>query len=168
VTRVKAAQLGIPFVAARIFNVVGPGQSEGHVCGRFAALVAGSVRGARLEVGPLEPTRDFVDVRDVASALLLLSQKGTRGATYNVGSGRETPIQAVLAALLRSSGLEGRVQIVQQPARAAGVRRHFADVSKLAALGFQPRYALTDSLDAILTYYDELRRRPSPDARPAA
>src|SRR5205085_3746093 len=60
--RVKAERAGLPFVLARIFSVVGPGQTETHVCGRFAAQVAAlaGIPHPALEVGPLDPTRDFI------------------------------------------------------------------------------------------------------------
>ncbi|HEX4381624.1 MAG TPA: NAD-dependent epimerase/dehydratase family protein, partial [Myxococcales bacterium] len=90
IVRVKAAQSGLRFVAARIFNVVGPGQSESHVCARFAAQLAAGA--ATLTVGPLSTTRDFIDTRDVAAALRLLASRGESGGVYNVASGEETPI----------------------------------------------------------------------------
>src|SRR5205814_9916408 len=123
-----------------VFNVVGPGQSDGHVCGRFAAQLAR--RPQRLEVGSLKTTRDFIDVRDVAAALLLVSRKAEQGGVYNVASGRETPIRAVLAALLEVSGLTGQVDVVSRAAQSAGVSRQVADVSRLTRLGFSPRRSL--------------------------
>jgi nucleoside-diphosphate-sugar epimerase len=155
-TRVKAARGGFAFVSARIFNVVGPGQSESHVCGRFAAQLAAaatSSRGAILNVGPLETTRDFIDVRDVADALILIARKGERGGSYNLAGGREVPIRFALSELLRISGLSGQVQLAPQGGRPAGVQRHFADVSRLRGLGFVPTYSLTESLQDLFRYY---------------
>src|SRR5205085_533500 len=115
----------LPFVLARIFSVAGPGQTETHVCGRFAAQVAAlaGIPHPALEVGPLDPTRDFIDVRDVASALWLLAQAREPGSTYNVASGRETAIHAVLSDLLRIAGLEGRARISQRSGHPGGVTR---------------------------------------------
>jgi GDP-4-dehydro-6-deoxy-D-mannose reductase len=168
VTRLEAARCGIAWVTARIFNVVGPGQAESHVCGRLAAELASpaSSRGTALSVGPLDTTRDFIDVRDVASALLLLARSGEHGGTYNVASGRETPIQLILSELLRISGLNGQVQIAPQSGHPRGVRRHFADVSRLQGLGFVPTCSLTASLEDLFRYYQELSRlRASSDDR---
>jgi GDP-4-dehydro-6-deoxy-D-mannose reductase len=157
IARVGAARRGFAFVTARIFNVVGPGQSEAHVCARLAAQLATS--GCRtLHVGPLDPTRDFIDVRDVAAALLVLADRGERGGTYNVASGRETSIRAVLAELLGICGSEG-VAIVARSDHPSGVQRHFADVSRLAALGFRPEYSLKASLGDLAAYYRGLLAR---------
>jgi nucleoside-diphosphate-sugar epimerase len=167
IARVAAARNGFAFVTARIFNVVGPGQSESHVCARLASQLA-TLRPAALEVGALDPTRDFIDVRDVAAALLLLAQRGERGGTYNVASGRETPIHSVLSELLRISGLNGQVEITRHHSGSSGgVRRHFADVSRLRALGFTPAYSLSQSLDDLFRYHQALQRPYDPERVPA-
>ena len=155
VVRIHAARSGFGFVTARIFNVVGPGQSESHVCARLAAQLAslGSSRPAALEVGPLDTTRDFIDVRDVAAALLLLAQRGERGGTYNLASGRETPIRVILSELLRISGLSGAVEIARRADQPAGVARHYADVSRLQRLGFVPAYSISESLRDLYRYH---------------
>jgi nucleoside-diphosphate-sugar epimerase len=166
IMRLIAARCGIAWVTARIFNVVGPGQTESHVCGRLAAELASAASslGMVLNVGPLDTTRDFIDVRDVAAALLVLAQSGERGGTYNVASGRETPIQLILSELLRISGLNGQVRIAPQSGQPAGVQRHFADVSRLQGLGFVPACSLSASLEDLFRYYRGLRR-PSDDDR---
>lgn len=158
VARIKAARSGLAFMVARIFNIVGPGQDENHVCGRLAAQLASLAdsRHPLLEVGPLEPTRDFIDVRDVAAGLLLLAQRGERGGTYNLASGSETPIQFILSELARVSGLNGRIRIARRDDRPAGVPRHFADVSHVRRLGFVPAYSIRDSLADLFRYHEQL------------
>ena len=156
VTRIKAGHGGFAFINARIFNIVGPGQMESHVCGRFAAQLASptSPSVAILKVGRLNTTRDFIDVRDVADALLLLSQSGRPGATYNVASGRETPIHFVLSELIRLSGWTGQVETADE--RQADIMRQFADISRLEQLGFAARYPISASLEDVLRYYQRL------------
>jgi len=156
VARVLTVKADVPLIVARIFNIVGPGQEERHVCGRFAAQAAAIVRGdalPRLTIGDLRPTRDFIDVRDVAQALVILSQHGTPGEAYNVASGTEVAIGDVLALTLRAAGLEGKVSIAEQYSRAADVARAFADIGKLRACGFEPAFSLERMIADLLTYY---------------
>jgi GDP-4-dehydro-6-deoxy-D-mannose reductase len=142
-TKLAAERIaGDRVVVARIFNVVGPGQDETHVCGRLAAQLASGA--TRIEVGPTDTTRDFIDVRDVASALFLLAERGRAGETYNVAGGRETSIQAVLSELIRIYG--ATVEIVRRDGVPAGVHRHVADIARLRQLGFTPSFSLADSL----------------------
>ncbi len=156
VARVLALRHGIPMLCARIFNIVGPGQDERHLCGWLASQLAPIARGVRrpeIEVGPLNTTRDFIDVRDVANALYLLSNTGTDGETYNVASGLETPVQHVYDELLRISGLDGVVNVVRRSARPSDMPRNYADISKLRKLGFSLSCSLERSLKDVYEYY---------------
>ncbi len=136
-------------IVARIFNVIGPGQTETHVCGRIASQLA--LGSETLEVGPLHATRDLVDVRDVAEALAMLGERGEPGATYNVASGRECSIEAVVRELIDLSG--AKVRLVQRDGVAAGIARQVADVRKL---GMPARIPLRQSLADLLYYYYRL------------
>jgi nucleoside-diphosphate-sugar epimerase len=140
---------------ARIFNVVGAGQDERHVCGRFVAqAVAARASGAAvLQVGDLSPTRDFIDVRDVASALLVLVQSSLASDAYNVCSGRETAIRDVLAIALHSADMPDDLTIEPSYRRAADASRSVGDNSKLRALGWAPRFSLEESIADVTSYY---------------
>jgi GDP-4-dehydro-6-deoxy-D-mannose reductase len=145
----------LPVVRARIFNLVGPGQDERHAAGRFAgrlAAMAGAGAPRRLEVGSLAPTRDWMDVRDAASALALLARRGEPGRAYNVATGVEVPVREVLDALVRRSGMAVGVR-EDRAGPPPGEPRHVADVGRLRALGFAPAYALRDTLAELWDYY---------------
>jgi len=155
-TRILAAQHGLRVVWARLFNLVGPGQDERHLFGAVAAqltAIGAGLRPPELELGALDPTRDFVDVRDAADALWLLAQHGEPGLAYNVASGAETSIGAAVALLIDAAGLDGRVAIRPLPPRALDVPRHWGDIGRLRGLGFAPRIPLRDSARDLLAYY---------------
>ena len=156
-SRILTRRYAIPAVWARLFNLVGPGQDERHVCGRFAAQIAAIARGVSpplIDVGDLTPTRDFIDVRDVAAALLTLAAHGRPGDVYNVASGTETPIEHVLMITLRLAGLEKRVEIRRGAYhRPADIPRHAGSVTRLAGLGVRRQYELERSLRDVLAYY---------------
>ena len=150
-TRIRGRRHDISTVVARIFNVVGPGQDDQHVCGRFVSqLCAGS---ERIHVRNLETSRDFTDVRDVATALVRLGEKGECGTTYNVASGKEVYISEVLRRLIERTGFVGEVVSVPSQWDAVDVPRQVADISRLRALGFEHKHALGESLHDLVTYY---------------
>lgn len=158
VSRIVAKQRKLPVVWARIFNPAGPGQDERHLCGRLAqqaTAIAAGVIPPTLEVGALTATRDFVDVRDVARGLrvLALAPSDVDGQAYNLGSGREDRTEQVLTDVLRFTGIEDTVRLVRLPPRPMDIPRHFADITRLRALGYEPRYALSDSLRDVVDYY---------------
>jgi GDP-4-dehydro-6-deoxy-D-mannose reductase len=139
---------------ARIFNVVGAGQDERHVCGRFAAqAVSAYAPGTPLHVGDLSPTRDFIDVRDVAAALLILMRSENASGAYNVCSGKETPIGDVLAMTLRSADLPEDIGVESSYHRNADASRSVGDNSKLRALGWAPQLSLERSVADVVAYY---------------
>ena len=155
-SRVASARHGIDTVWARIFNVVGAGEDDRHVGPELARQAAEIVHGLRpptIDAGDLEPTRDFVDVRDVAHALVTIAERGEAGATYNVATGRETPVRALLDAVLDAAGLRTAVEIRRRAVPPSAVRRHVADIHRLRSLGFSPRADLNDSARDMVRYY---------------
>jgi GDP-4-dehydro-6-deoxy-D-mannose reductase len=163
--RILAERHGIPAVWARIFNPVGPGQDERHLCGWLGQQVAAIADGAhppKVSVGPLHTTRDYIDVRDVASALRLLATRAKPNLVYNVASGRETSGQWLLDTMLGLLGLADRVVVEHLPGRAVDIDRVCAEVSRLADLGHCSLYRLDQSLADVLTYYRDCVSR---DAR---
>ena len=160
VADVLAAAHGLSLCVARLFNPVGPGLHERHLPAWLARQVAEIAAGRGepvIEVGPLDTTRDFVDVRDVADAIRAIALQDAPGV-WNIASGRETPTQAILDGLVRAAGLQGRVEIRRQPRRPADVPRHVASVDKLCAL-VPPRFTLDDALGELLAWYrDDVAR----------
>lgn len=155
IARIISAQHGLPLVVARIFNPLGAGQDERHLTSWVAmqAVEVAAGRRTAIEVGPLDTTRDFIDARDAAAALVLLAARGMRGTTYNVASGIETCVSDVLTEAVRAAGLPADIPTDRRPGRPSDVPRHFADTARLRALGFHPRWSLAASMDEVVAYY---------------
>jgi 3-dehydroquinate synthase len=156
VSRILTARYGLPAVWARIFNLVGPGQEERHFCGRIASMAAAITAGLLppvIEVEPLTATRDFLDVRDAARALVLLAREAEHGGVYNVGSGVESPVEAVFQSIVTQAGLDGGIEVERKPPRPADIPRYVADVRRLRSLGFAAELPLEQSLGDLLAWY---------------
>jgi len=90
---------------ARVFNPVGPGLPPTQAFGEFAAqLLAQGSDPLPLVTGNLEARRDFIDVRDVARAIIAISLRGQSGLVYHVGTGKSRPVGEGLEHLIRLSG----------------------------------------------------------------
>ncbi len=156
VARVVASQHGLSISQARIFNLIGPGLQDCHLPAVLAARLAEIVRGLadpQLRVGRTEATRDFVDARDAASALVLL-MRAPSPTFVNVASGHETRIGELLEMFVASSGVVD-VPIERVDGRPAGVSRAWASVRRLRDLGHVPRYPLIDTVNDMLGYFDD-------------
>jgi len=148
-------------VITRLFNSLGTGQSPRFAVADFAQRIADIATGRappRLVTGDLDVTRDFTDVRDVVRAYLMLLDRGVSGEPYNVCSGREAGLRAVVT---RLAGLAGvAVELVVDPARLrpGEQRRMVGDPAKLAAAtGWTAAIPLDQTLQDILQ--DEIRKR---------
>jgi GDP-4-dehydro-6-deoxy-D-mannose reductase len=89
---------GLPVMVARVFNVIGPGQSREFLVGSVVAQAVEMALGEQsaVDVGNVATARDFIDVRDVAEALLLLAHRGREGEAYNVCCGRPVFVREIL------------------------------------------------------------------------
>jgi UDP-glucose 4-epimerase len=99
--RQLARRRGFPAVIARLFNVVGPGETNAHVVPEIIAqLKAGR---SRLRLGNTTAKRDFIHVSDAAAGFAALATAGDlppgEPITINLGTGRAYSIAEVLALL---------------------------------------------------------------------
>lgn len=146
---------GLHVVVGRVFNIAGRGAPPNTSLGAFAEQLRDIAAGRRepvMRVGNLSGRRDFVDVDDVASALVALAMKGEAGELYNICSGRSVSIGELLDQLIKSSGLEVRIETEPARLRAGDVPEVYGSAAKIHAVcGWTARVSLTDSLCAMLT-----------------
>jgi nucleoside-diphosphate-sugar epimerase len=143
---VRAARLNA--VVLRVFNPIGPGMPASTLAGRIAAGLRGG--DAEVRVGSLAAHRDFVDVRDVADAVLTaVRAPGPLPPVLNVGSGRATPLREVADSLAECAGPGRRIaeDAAGGSARSAEVPWQRADIGAIGrALGWAPTIDLSTSL----------------------
>lgn len=146
---------GLPIIATRTFNLLGPGDTERSLIGKVARALACRKLGIEhglIRVGHLDAVRDYCDVRDAAQAYVMLLEKGVPGERYNVCSGRGIPMHDLVFYLVQRAGLPVEIVEVAAGAHAApSVQWMVGYPGKLAdATGWRPRYALAQSLDDTL------------------
>ena len=142
---------------ARPFNHIGPGQAENFAVSGFAKQVAEvslGLRSPEIQVGDLNVTRDFTDVRDIVDAYLELLLKGKSGEVYNIGSGHERKLSEILATLISIAGISANITIDPGRFRIAEQRRLVCNASKLKQqTGWQLRRQLNETLNETLQYW---------------
>ncbi len=136
-------------IVARPFNHIGPGQDPRFVVASFARQLADIAAGAPplLQVGNLEAQRDFLDVRDVVAAYVLLLANGRSGEVFNISSGHPVAIREVLRQLITIARVPVEIREDSERMRASELPLLSGDSTKLRAeLGWEPRFTLTESL----------------------
>lgn len=146
-------------VMARPFNHIGPGQSPRFAISDFARQVMEIYLGRRpplLQVGDVDVTRDFTDVRDVVRAYSLLLERGRNGEIYNVCSGREYRIRDLLHQLMTIAGVEAKIEQDASRLRRAEQRRMVARYDVLLRdTNWQPEIPMEQSLQDLLNDWKE-------------
>ena len=147
--RAFAADRGIDAAIVRLFNVIGPGETNPHL---LPAIVAQLREGrTSINLGNTWPKRDYIDVLDAAggfaAAALGSNSEGVACETVNLGSGQQYSVDEILARMRSVLGLEFEVR--QDPTRMRAVDRPFlgADISHIAEVfGWRPAHELDETL----------------------
>lgn len=146
-------------VMARPFNHIGPGQSERFAIADFARQVAEIRLGRRkpvLQVGDIDETRDFTDVRDVVRAYATLLKNGRNGNVYNVCSGVERSVRSLIEHLIALANVDVQVEQDASRMRPAELRRLWGSFAKLQTdTGWQPQIKVEQSLADIMNDWEK-------------
>jgi GDP-4-dehydro-6-deoxy-D-mannose reductase len=141
-------------IRLRLFNHIGPGQSEAFVSAAFAAQIARIEAGLQpplMRVGNLAAERDFSDVRDIACAYEAAARHGVAGEAYNIASDRPVAIAQLLTGMLARASVAIRIEHDQARMRPSDVPRVVGDSRRFRdATGWQPQRPLDQTLDDIL------------------
>jgi UDP-glucose 4-epimerase len=144
------SRTSIPTIICRFFNAFGPNETNPHLIPEIQAQI---VEGKReIELGNLEPKRDFIHTSDMANAIYLLMHKFEEGVDiFNLGQGREYSVTEIVEAFEYCLG--EKITIKQHPERIRKVERMhlLADVSKLKAfIGWEPKIGIFEGIKTLL------------------
>jgi dTDP-glucose 4,6-dehydratase len=103
-TQNYADAYGLPAVVTRMFNNYGPRQNPRYVTG---TIVTQALERERIELGNLDPRRDFCFCTDGVRAHLLVATNGTPGAVYCFGQGESISIGEWSELILRLGEEQG-------------------------------------------------------------
>jgi nucleoside-diphosphate-sugar epimerase len=136
-------------VVLRPVNVCGPHPAPDTFPGKLLRLFDTAARtGGRVPVTIADAVRDWVDVRDVAAAVVCASTAPDAAGAYNIGSGTAVPMREFIGLLAAVAGL-GPDRIEERGPAPAGTTGRWiqADVTAAARdLGWRPRTGLRTSL----------------------
>src|SRR5690606_10350791 len=136
---------GVEVVIARSFNHAGPGQDERFVFPSMARQLVRIRRGEAepvLRVGNLEVYRDFLDVRDVVRAYLLLMERGRNRGVYNVCSGVTRSLKDMVTQLVEISATGARLEVDPERVRPVDIPVLYGDAGRLRRLGWTPEIGM--------------------------
>lgn len=146
------ADAGAGAVVLRLFNALGPGLQATTLPKSATVKLRQALeqRAPSLRFGSLEAFRDFVDVRDVAEALILAATlEALPSAVLNLGSGQATQARSLVQMLAQMASFDGEIlEDGEGSPRRGEIPWQQADIGlTVSSLGWQPRWSLRDSLE---------------------
>ena len=135
----------LPIILSRPFNYTGCGQSPNFLIPKI--VNAFKDRKRAIELGNLDVSRDFSDVRDVVAAYLRLLGTDISAQAYNICSGTATSLLSVIDSLNELAGYDIQVSINSNFIRSDEIKTLYGSPALLeAAIGNYRKYALSDTL----------------------
>lgn len=147
----------LPVYLVRAFSHSGPGQRTVAVLSDWAfqtAKIELGLRPPQIDVGNMDVTRDYMDVRDTVRAYCDILEKGKPGTPYNVCSGTGYKLGDLLDIIISFSSK--KIDIVPDPSRLRPVDIPIliGSPAKLKqTTGWQPRIKIEKTLRDLFDYW---------------
>lgn len=149
-------------VIVRPHNVYGPDMGWEHVIPQLVLRMKG------LADSPVDPvpfpiqgtgaqTRSFVYIDDFIDGLMVAIERGEHLGIYHVGTMEEITIGDVSRMIGEFFGRH--IRIVPSAPAAGGANRRCPDITKIARLGYQPRFLFRDGLPCVARWYADNAHR---------
>jgi UDP-glucose 4-epimerase len=157
------AERHLPTVCLRYFNVFGPRQDpKSPYAAAVPIFIDCATKNKPITIfGDGMQTRDFIFVKEVASANAFFATKSRATGVFNIAGGRRTTVNELARKICHL--LVSRSDIRHVAERPGDVRHSHAALKKSRAAGFHPSNSLDMGLAATISLQVRLR-----DARPAA
>ena len=152
IAQAYAVSFGLPLLVTRGSNNYGPHQYPEKL---VPVLITNAIDDMPLPLyNDGSAVRDFVFVEDHCRAIDLVLHQAPAGSVFNVGSGAETNGLQVAEAVLDIMGKpRSLIQFVAD--RPGHDYRYALDISRIAALGWEPKVTFAEGLERTVRWYQE-------------
>lgn len=136
----------------RFFNVYGPGQESDWVVPIF---INKALKNEPITIfGKGNQTRCFTYVEDIADGVLKVFERGKKGEAYNIGNNQPTTIMELAGIVKDVTGSRSEIKNLEfgneTRLKEREIEYRIPDISKMKALGWQPRTMIKEGVKKIL------------------
>src|SRR6058998_1405917 len=155
---------GVPGVVTRMFNNYGPRQNPRYVTG---TIITQALERETIELGALEPMRDFCFCTDGVRGHLTVAAKGIPGDLYVYGQGKNISMRDWAELILRVGREQGYWEAREVVSTAERYRPGASEVMALRVgyeklnreTGWEPRVTWEEGVARTIAWYAENRPR---------
>jgi nucleoside-diphosphate-sugar epimerase len=141
----------VPICIIRPFSITGVGEQKEHL---IPTLIESCMTGKQVNF-VAEPTHDFIDVEDVVSGILSLSQHGARGI-FELGNGQKYSNHDVLEMVENITGKKANINRVSS-LRSYDNQEWISTNFKARGFGWLPRKSLGQSIQEMVNAYETVK-----------
>ena len=148
---------GLRTIICRPHNFYGPDMGYEHVIPQFTVKMKAlsknsSVKEIDFKIqGTGQETRAFCYIDDAIEGIILCATKGISGEIYNIGTEDEVSIGDLAEQVSDELGL--RIRIVSGKLSPGSTKRRCPDITRMRALGYEPKVSLRDGLRKTIAWY---------------
>lgn len=140
-SKFRSKQLGLEWVWGRIFSLYGDNEPSGRL---FPDLIRNLKLNKQVNLSSCEQNWDYLHVRDGASAIVSLGEKGFAGEVYNIANGNYKPLKCFVEEA--KCILNSNSEIIYGP-RAVPFISLQPDVSKISKhTGWMPKISFKEGV----------------------
>ena len=147
-------ETGIQSIALRLFNAVGPRETNLHVIPHIFLTTNDT---NIIPLGNIEPKRDYIHVNDIANAFHKVTQNRTNlngFDIFNIGTGKEYSVIDLVNMIGDILGKDLEIHEKEDRVRKVERMHLIADISKIKNfVGWEPNISLKDALINTAQYY---------------
>lgn len=153
-------EYGTKWISLMPTNLYGPRDNfdlnNSHVLPAFIRRFIEAVESGAKKVtlwGSGAAQREFLHVDDLASAVVLASEKYDSSMPLNIGSGNSLSIKELAQKVAHAAGFRGEIE--WDSTKPDGTPRKTLDISRIKALGWKPAIALDEGIASTIAWYKE-------------
>lgn len=143
----------LPLTVARIFNPIGIGMHERFLIPSLINQINDTIIGTRktIEVSRLDALRDYINVRDIASAIQVLIENDPKRSSYNIGSGIATSNWQLIETIMKEFKLINEPELKETSVDQEKLVAVQADISRISnEFKWKPKYTVDETIKEIV------------------
>ena len=151
-------EYGLRWISLMPTNLYGPHDNfnlqDSHVLPALIRKFVEAQAAGQSEVtlwGSGSPLREFLHVDDLASAVLVASEKYDQSVHLNVGTGNDISIKELATLIATLAGFKG--EISWDSSKPDGTPRKVLDVSRINSLGWKPTIRLEEGIQSTIKWF---------------
>jgi len=149
---------GLPVIVARPFNPIGKNMHPRMLIPNLVRQIEEIKSGKReaIEISRLDSGRDYIDIRDVAGAIVAIATGNPKYEVYNIGTGTSSTNRDIIDLLVEALKLPDKPEITETAADEPDVLvAAKADITRISTdIGWQPKYSLKETIEEIVDAAD--------------